>query len=161
MLAEALTVLEALSAWYVAHGDTKAPLAPWVAADTVTSPPPKQAKPADGLGPEKQREVWRRALLASRGDKDITEAAARALENRASFYEDEARQAAMIVLTAVTPLIAARLREALKECSDDLAELVKSQYPTPIHPSQQRRYDRDMEPVMRARALLKEGEVNP
>jgi hypothetical protein len=48
----------------------------------------------------------------------------------------------------------ALLREALKECSDDLAELVKSQYPTPIHPSQQRRYDRDMEPVVRARALL-------
>jgi phage replication-related protein YjqB (UPF0714/DUF867 family) len=57
-------------------------------------------------------------------------------------------------MPSVEPREIELLREALKECSDDLAELVKSQYPTPIHPSQQRRYDRDMEPVLRARDLL-------
>ena len=50
----------------------------------------------------------------------------------------------------------ALLREALKECSDDLAEMVDSFYRRDgrIHPAEQRRYDRDMEPVVRARALL-------
>jgi len=34
-LEEAVKVLEILRTWYVAHGDTKAPLAPWVAADQL------------------------------------------------------------------------------------------------------------------------------
>jgi hypothetical protein len=51
------------------------------------------------------------------------------------------------------------LEEALRECSDDLAEWVDSFYTgglgsSIIHPSEQRRYERDMGPVIRARALL-------
>jgi hypothetical protein len=53
----------------------------------------------------------------------------------------------------------ALLREALKECSDELAEWVQEHYrghdpSAPPHPADKRRYDRDMEPVVRARALL-------
>ena len=50
------------------------------------------------------------------------------------------------------------LEDALRECSDDLAEWIKSYYTggttLSIHPAEQRRYDRDMEIVVKARALL-------
>ena len=49
-----------------------------------------------------------------------------------------------------------KLRDALEECAAELFEWVTNEYGN-VHPSQQRRYDRDMEPVLRARALLKEG----
>ena len=51
----------------------------------------------------------------------------------------------------------AALEAALRECADDLAQWLEASYKPsgqPIHPSQQRRYERDMEPVLRARALL-------
>ena len=43
-----------------------------------------------------------------------------------------------------------RLRAALRECADDLAAEIEARYPAPIRrafSSEQRRYDRDMEPV--------------
>jgi len=46
------------------------------------------------------------------------------------------------------------LLASLKECSDDLEEYVRAQFGERIHPSQLHRYERDMEPVLRARALL-------
>lgn len=48
-----------------------------------------------------------------------------------------------------------RLREALKECADDLESLVKAEYaPMLDYPDKRRKYKRDLEPVIRARELL-------
>jgi hypothetical protein len=45
--------------------------------------------------------------------------------------------------------------EALRECSDELAEWVQEHYRVTLHyPSERRRFDRDMEPVLKARAIL-------
>jgi hypothetical protein len=47
------------------------------------------------------------------------------------------------------------LRALLTECADELAEWVEHHYAaTKDHPSEARRYERDMEPVRRARATL-------
>lgn len=47
------------------------------------------------------------------------------------------------------------LREALNECADDLQTELEHRYGYPsIHPAMQRKFDRDMAPVERARALL-------
>ncbi len=50
------------------------------------------------------------------------------------------------------------LEAALRECADDLEAEVRAthgaDHPDGIHPSQERKYERDMEPVDRARALL-------
>lgn len=49
-----------------------------------------------------------------------------------------------------------RLRECLKECADDLEQHVEAYYAkTKDHPSEARRYKRDIEPVVNARAALK------
>ena len=52
----------------------------------------------------------------------------------------------------------AALRECLRECADDLEAELDARYRPHdnIHPAMERRYDRDMEPVLRARALLGE-----
>lgn len=52
------------------------------------------------------------------------------------------------------------LEEVLKDCSDDLASWVSCAYPdeTLIYPTNQSRLTRDMEPVIRARAILDAGE---
>lgn len=48
------------------------------------------------------------------------------------------------------------LEEALRECSEDLAVEIANYYKDTLdYPSQKRKYDRDMEPVLKARALLK------
>jgi hypothetical protein len=54
-----------------------------------------------------------------------------------------------------------RLCDCLKECSDDLAAHVEYHYSRTLdYPSQKRRYDADMQPVIEARKLLAEiGEV--
>ena len=49
----------------------------------------------------------------------------------------------------------AALRECLRECADDLASSLIDQYGGDIrHPVQRRRWERDMEPVVKARKLL-------
>lgn len=49
----------------------------------------------------------------------------------------------------------AKLRDALKECADDLEASVNAEYRDTLnYPSQKRKYDRDMGPVLRARSLL-------
>ena len=54
----------------------------------------------------------------------------------------------------------AEVGESLKECADDLESEVDARYLMPdgtlIHPSYERKYNRDMEPVVKARALLGE-----
>ena len=48
-----------------------------------------------------------------------------------------------------------RLHGLLKECADELAAQVEGQYAkTKDHPAMKRRYDRDMAPVLAARAAL-------
>ena len=48
-----------------------------------------------------------------------------------------------------------RLRAALRECADDLEAYINAHYGKTLDwPSQQRRYDRDMIPVVEARKLL-------
>jgi predicted nucleic acid-binding Zn-ribbon protein len=48
-----------------------------------------------------------------------------------------------------------RLREALRECADELEVVVEDRYKdTKDYPSEKRRYDRDIAPVLRARDLL-------
>lgn len=58
------------------------------------------------------------------------------------------------------------LLAALRETADDLAEEILDRYDRTLdHPTMKRRYDRDMEPVIRARALLtalqSQGEGKP
>lgn len=51
----------------------------------------------------------------------------------------------------------ARLREALEECADDLEAEVNDRYPPSqmaAYPDQQRKRERDMQPVVKARAAL-------
>jgi hypothetical protein len=44
----------------------------------------------------------------------------------------------------------------LKECSDELAQSLEHEFRDSLHyPSQKRRFDRDMDPVNRARELLR------
>jgi hypothetical protein len=48
-----------------------------------------------------------------------------------------------------------RLRAALKECAEDLEAMIEGYYScTKDHPAMERRYERDMEPVRKARDLL-------
>ena len=48
-----------------------------------------------------------------------------------------------------------RLREALRECADELEVVVEDRYrDTKNYPSEKRRYDRDIAPVLKARDLL-------
>jgi hypothetical protein len=55
----------------------------------------------------------------------------------------------------MTEQVPAEVLDALKECADELAEWVQERYRVTLHhPSEKRRFDRDMEPVMRARAVL-------
>ena len=57
-------------------------------------------------------------------------------------------------LTAAIQRISA-LEAALKECADDLEASVNAEYRGTLdYPSQKRKYDRDMGPVLRARSLL-------
>jgi hypothetical protein len=48
-----------------------------------------------------------------------------------------------------------RLREALRECADELEVVVEDRYRnTKSYPSEKRKYDRDIAPVLKARDLL-------
>ncbi len=63
----------------------------------------------------------------------------------------------------MTADLIARLEAVLTEVSDDLAGELDGRYAGMLdHPAMKRRYDRDMEPVIKARSLLralsKEGE---
>lgn len=49
------------------------------------------------------------------------------------------------------------LSSLLAECADELAEDIGHRHGDPVHPSQKRRYERDMDAVIRARAALKEA----
>lgn len=49
---------------------------------------------------------------------------------------------------------------ALKECADDLEAELVDQYGERLRPVQQRRLDRDMAPVVRARAALARYEAS-
>ena len=53
-----------------------------------------------------------------------------------------------------------RLADALRECSEDLGAEIAGRYGEAVryHKSEQRAYERDMQPVIRARALLAEWE---
>jgi hypothetical protein len=49
----------------------------------------------------------------------------------------------------------AEARKVLKECADELAAWVEGHYQLMLnYPSEKRRFERDMEPVRRARAFL-------
>lgn len=54
------------------------------------------------------------------------------------------------------------LVRALRECADDLETEVNARYPaeTRAYPSMEVKYQRDMEPVLRARAALTKWETN-
>jgi hypothetical protein len=48
-----------------------------------------------------------------------------------------------------------RLREALRECADELEVVVEERYrDIKDYPSEKRKYDRDIAPVLKARDLL-------
>ena len=48
------------------------------------------------------------------------------------------------------------LQTVLKDCSEELADQIEGHYAaTKEHPAMKRRYDRDMQPVIRARNLIK------
>jgi len=67
-------------------------------------------------------------------------------------------------LEANARLIAAapEIYEALKECADGLAEYVEAYYEkTKEYPSERRRYERDIEPVLKARAALAKATGQP
>jgi len=58
-------------------------------------------------------------------------------------------------------IVAQELADALKECADDLEAELKARYPIAhlAYPSQKLKYDRDMEPVLKARAALQKAGV--
>jgi hypothetical protein len=59
----------------------------------------------------------------------------------------------------MTDTLISRLAAALRECADDLAAEIDARYPTrEAYPSEMHRYQRDMDTVIRARALLAEWE---
>lgn len=49
-----------------------------------------------------------------------------------------------------------RLQAALKECANDLEAEIDARYGRPVHPALAHQYERDMEPVQTARAILAE-----
>lgn len=51
----------------------------------------------------------------------------------------------------------ARLREVLQECADDLEDAINCQYGEIGKKAMPNRYERDMQPVIRARAAIQEG----
>jgi hypothetical protein len=54
----------------------------------------------------------------------------------------------------------ARVREleaGLRECADELEWEIRARYGEPVHPAEQRKFERDMAIVVRARALLEDG----
>lgn len=60
---------------------------------------------------------------------------------------------------AISATAAREMVEALEECAEDLEAYVRSQYEGTaadggVHPAIQRKYERDMEPVHKARAAL-------
>ena len=57
--------------------------------------------------------------------------------------------------------VIAQLRECLAVVADDLEAEIQARYPGDVHPAMQRRLDRDMEPVLAARALLDSIEDDP
>jgi hypothetical protein len=71
-------------------------------------------------------------------------------------------QMAMFSLPQAKDAEIAALKAALKDCADDLEAEVRAthgaDHPDGIHPSQVWKFERDMEPVKRARALSGEGE---
>lgn len=55
-----------------------------------------------------------------------------------------------------------KLREMLRECADDLEAEIEGQYSgMKDHPAMKRRYDRDMDTVIRARAVLCATDLKP
>jgi hypothetical protein len=55
-----------------------------------------------------------------------------------------------------------RLADVLRECADELEAALKAHYEHTMHyPRELQRYERDMEPVRRARALLEELDAKP
>jgi chromosome segregation ATPase len=79
------------------------------------------------------------------------------LENVANSSESQLHHYAYEAMKAQEEI--ERLREALQECADSLEAYVEHEYvSTKDHPAMKWRYERDMEDVYRARALLK-GEI--
>jgi hypothetical protein len=83
---------------------------------------------------------------------------------RAQSVKDLWTEYKTLYLPAASQALLARMegmRTALKECADDLESLVENQYSDTKHtyPSEKRRYERDIEPVRKARAALNEGEA--
>ena len=60
-----------------------------------------------------------------------------------------------------TPNVWEQAREALRECADDLEAEVNARYGNPPHHAEEGRRNRDMEPVLTARAVLAEMERWP
>jgi hypothetical protein len=68
------------------------------------------------------------------------------LREQAEFWEARCQTAAARVR---------ELEEALRECADDLANMIHHAYPSrDVYQVIKSKYDRDMEPVIRARELL-------
>ena len=64
------------------------------------------------------------------------------------------------ILADPTYARAAEMREVLRECADDLESFVNAEYHLrdgTIHPAMQHKFDRDMAPILRARALVGGG----
>ncbi len=57
--------------------------------------------------------------------------------------------------------VIAQLRDCLKVVVDDLEAEIRARYGGDVHPSMQRRLDRDMEAVVEARRLLDSIEDDP
>lgn len=70
-----------------------------------------------------------------------------------------ARQHRTTVAAIAAAVEIASLRKLLAECADDLAEEINARYPETtrgVYPNVAHNFDRDMEPVRRARALLRQ-----
>jgi hypothetical protein len=84
------------------------------------------------------------------------------IDKRLMAYEDTMQKlagpSATLDVLQATPDLVNRLCEVLAECSDDLQSMVDAEYAgmQDKYPTMQRRYQRDIEPVTKARNLIAE-----
>ena len=87
---------------------------------------------------------WGRQILTRAKGSDQILIATVAINTR----DDEGYYSAHLIAAAP------QMYDALEQLADSLEESIKAEYPEPIHPAVQHKYDRDMSEVIEARNLL-------
>jgi hypothetical protein len=124
------------------------------------------AKSLWNSAPGPHKELWARVDAAVRADAEARAAAAEAEAARWKAARDEAREAAVqsseiageaCIRAAAAEARVKELEAGLRECADELEWEIRARYGEPVPPAEQRRFERDMAIIVRARALLDDG----